>query len=279
MPASTDVSEVPAPVTPTKKSAKGKVAGEASPSAKVASPKAKSGRPKAKAKAKAKAQAVDKTTALSKQTGAVASKGKAKAKAKSKAAAAPLAKASAGKSSAKASGGKSNGDKKKKKAEADPEESAPPKKPKCQGQVKDARQRLLQNAASVLGSDRDDDPEKADSDDEDDDDDENDKASGKGKRDRCKAQKFDQMLAAGKIPTHIVDMLTEGEKDAKKPRKFKTEIINQLFNRDDKGKLIMQPHAPLFQAWKESHEKTKFKHKETALPKSVFLRQVLQQQL
>ena len=216
---------------------------------KDASPKSK-----AKAKAKGKAKAVAKTKAAP-------IKGKAKAKAKPKAASASLTKAKAE---------KGNDDKKRKSKAADQkeEEVVPPKKPKGQGQVRDARTRLLQNAASALQTDEKDDEHN----DEDDDDDEDDDADDveKGKRDRCKAQKFDQMLAAGKIPTHIIDMLEEGKKDSKQPRKFKTQIINQLFNRDDKGRLIMQPHAPLFQAWKESHEKTRFKHKETALPKGVF---------
>ena len=90
------------------------------------------------------------------------------------------------------------------------------------------------------------------------------------KRDRCKTRKLETMLGKGQVPTHIIDMLEQGSKDQANPRAFKTELINQLFNRDAKGKLTMQPHAPFFEAWKATSHTNRVTESEKALPKTVF---------
>ena len=89
-------------------------------------------------------------------------------------------------------------------------------------------------------------------------------------RDSAKSNKFDVLLGKGLIPTHIVDMLTERCKESKDARGFKTKLINSLFEREDKGKLVMVSHAPFFTEWKQTHDTRNMSHTEKALPKTMF---------
>ena len=78
-------------------------------------------------------------------------------------------------------------------------------------------------------------------------------------------------MVGGQIPNDIVDMLHQGMRESKNPRTFKTEVINKLFNRDESGKLVMCPHAPFFTAWKQTKDIKTMTHRETAMPKTVFM--------
>jgi hypothetical protein len=91
------------------------------------------------------------------------------------------------------------------------------------------------------------------------------------KRDRCKKQKFDALMKAGKLPTNIIQQYEEGMKTNSQKRNFKTQFVNTLFERDAKGKLVMTPNAPMFQAWKETSTRLNFHDKQTGLPKRVFM--------
>ena len=127
--------------------------------------------------------------------------------------------------------------------------SAPKSKPK----VKDLKQKFKDGVEGMFGSGELEEPGD----------------EGAQGRDRCKKQKFDSLLAKGQIPSHIADMFA-ATRTGPNPRKAQTEIINTLFQRSDDGRLVMQAHAPLFQAYKDTQEQHSFKDKHTALPRSVF---------
>jgi hypothetical protein len=201
---------------------------------------------------------------------------KAKSKAKSKAKA--VAK--------KPSKGKKNDDDKKKdndnqqdeetkpakgtpKAKAKAKANAKPKPkpaPKKAAPVRELKRRLMESADKAF------DQETAqDVDAEDDDEQDEPGEETADKRDRCKKQKFDALMKAGKLPTHIIQQYEEGMKTNSQKRNFKTQFVNTLFERDAKGKLVMTPNAPMFQAWKETSTRLNFHDKQTGLPKRVFM--------
>ena len=68
------------------------------------------------------------------------------------------------------------------------------------------------------------------------------------------------------IPDHIVELF----KESKKCRKEQTKVINSLFSRSAEGRLVIQSHAPMFQAYKESVEKKSFTDKHVGIPKGIF---------
>lgn len=271
-----------------KANAKGAKAGaKATPTSKV-NAKESDSKPKADPKAKAKANpkakanktstdtktiAAEKVNALSKAKSAPKAKagGKvAKAAAKKKAAAMKTAPAKKKQGKSAAEGKGSNGGK--------PKDDAgdPPKKPIEKGKVKDIRKRLKLATDAALNAEEEGDAESQEDEEEHefDDDDAADAEDGElnpeGKRDRSKTKKFEALLGQGKIPSHIVDMLDKGSANAKNSRKWKTQVINQLFNRDGNGKLVMMPHAPFFTAWKETNESSSLTKAQKALPRTIF---------
>ena len=210
---------------------------------------------KAKAKAKAKAKVADGT-----QTPKAQAKGKAKSKAAAKTKPNKAKKPSddhedeankkkkpAGKTKAKPGTQKADDEDEKEKEKEDK------KKATANKSVKGVQKRLLEATA------RDEVEQTEDGD-----------ADGEV-RDRSKQQKFEMMLAKNQLPAHIVEMWSRAQDDEKNPRKFKTKLINSLFNRDEHGKLSMTPHAPFFAAYRETFEKKRFSHKEKALPKGIFI--------
>ena len=197
-----------------------------------------------KGKAKAEAKADPKSKAVSSASAKIVA-AKAKAKAKSKAKAKCKAKSKA----------------------ADPTPEEPKKEKIVKGSVKDLKKRLM--GAADQAFDETDDIEEHEND-EDDEEKPADTTTATV-RDRVKSNKFDAMHAKGLIPSHIIDMLSDGSKDNKNARLWKTQIVNNLFNRDSSGKLTMCPHAPFFTAWKQTQETHSMAHKEKALPRTVFM--------
>jgi hypothetical protein len=215
-----------------------------------ASAKAK-GKPQAKAKGKASVAVDGKAKAKAK------GKAKSKAKAKVKLEESPVEEKSESeadvqkKPASKASRGSEAVAKAKAKAEAG---AKPKAKPKAKGAaVKGLKKRVLDGISDAF-----EDP-KQDAGDEGDD----------GVRDRSKTHKFMQMMSDGMIPPHIVQMFQEAKK-GDNPRKDQTSIINSLFSRSEEGRLVIQSHAPMFQAYKDSIERQSFNNKHTGVPKGIF---------
>jgi hypothetical protein len=65
-------------------------------------------------------------------------------------------------------------------------------------------------------------------------------------------------------------MWFKGVQNEKNKRGFKTKIINALFERDSKGRLIMKPEAPFFTSYKQTQERKSFGVEQTGLPRGVF---------
>ena len=202
--------------------------------------------PKQKASAKASSKASSKAKASPKGS----AKAKVKASAKVSAKGSAKAKVSAPKAEEKAEETPGN---------IEDDKPKPIKKPKLT--LKDLNQSLLAAAKEKMAADADSDSDPEDMSEEDD---------AEGRRDRCKSQKFSTLLSQNKLPKHIVDMWFQGAKDQKQPRQYRTKIINTLFDRDERGKLVMKPEAPFFSAYKETTEKKSFGVTQTGLPKSVF---------
>ena len=73
---------------------------------------------------------------------------------------------------------------------------------------------------------------------------------GDSNRELCKARKWKRMTDAGAIPGHIAEVMRNA-----KTRAAKTKIINELFEKDSKGKLVMKANKPIFAAAKETFHK------------------------
>ena len=144
------------------------------------------------------------------------------------------------------------------KAEAKPKPK-PAAKPKTK--VKDLKSVMNKGLNDAFGND-----EQEDDDEEEDEDGD----TSLQVRDRVKRNKFNSMLAAGMIPENIVKLYQDAKTKKSGARSAQTEIINTLFSRSADGKLVMQPHAPLFEAKKVATEQRSFNDKLTALPRTVF---------
>lgn len=233
--------------------------------------------PKTKAKAKAKAQAEPQQTdddapnsqgnQAQKKPASAKVKAKAKAKASAKGKTKPKAKATKARPLKRKLDDDEDDDEKGNEptqpaAKPKPKPAAKPKvAPAPAGTLRDLKKRLLENAdAALLSQDEDDDHEgeaAADRTDE-------------AIRDRCKSNKFEHLMQLGKLPAHIIKAYEEGMKLEKQPRKFKTKFVNNLFERNPNGQLVMMPNAPMFEAWKETSTTKNFHDKQAAMPKRVF---------
>ena len=139
--------------------------------------------------------------------------------------------------------------------------------PKKAAPVRDLKRRLMEGADNAFKQE-----ERHDDEDDEADDDENESLGDKtDTRDRCKKQKFEALMKQGKLPANIIKQYENGIENNKQVRKFKTQFVNTLFERDSKGKLVMMPNAPMFQAWKETSTSLKFHDRQTGLPKRVFM--------
>ena len=224
----------------------------------------KSATPATKAKAKAKAKAMSKDVEPVQKA-----KGKAKAKAKGKALAKAATKSKPNKAKQDTETKDEEKDKdnkaaaanvkkgKTKKATAAKPDDEKKKESKTKAanpkSVKGVQKRLLEASVEEQAEEEEDDAEDGEL------------------RDRSKQQKFEMLMAKNQLPAHIVEMWSRAQDDQKNPRKFKTKLVNALFNRDENGKLSMTPHAPFFAAYRETFEKKQFSAKEKALPRGIFI--------
>ena len=95
-------------------------------------------------------------------------------------------------------------------------------------------------------------------------------------RDRGKARKYKKLADAKAIPQHIVQMIEEDSKNQPKPRQYKTNLINKLFIKTEKGDYQMKPNQPVFESFKESVHKQYGRDETEGSPKTVFLWKVFQ---
>ena len=86
------------------------------------------------------------------------------------------------------------------------------------------------------------------------------------KRDFAKARKFKRMSDAQAIPDHIQEAM-----DKAKTRQDKSRIINELFEKDSKGALIMKAEKPFFNNVKTASHSKVGKDMTKAIPYDVFL--------
>ena len=86
-------------------------------------------------------------------------------------------------------------------------------------------------------------------------------------RDKSKGQKYQKMKK--ELPDHVIDLIETQSMKASSPREFKTTVINKLFKRNAKGKLVLNLEDQLFQEHKKVYLNKYKKDKETALPEAI----------
>ena len=79
------------------------------------------------------------------------------------------------------------------------------------------------------------------------------------------------MPNARAIPEHIKDMIEEQSKKEQQPRKYKTMLINKLFEKTSKGQYDMLANQPIFQSYKEATHKRCGSEETRGKPRLVFL--------
>ena len=90
-------------------------------------------------------------------------------------------------------------------------------------------------------------------------------------RDRGKSRRYKKLLNAKAIPEHIQEMIEEQSKKETQPRKFKTMLINKLFEKNSKGQYDMVANQPVFESYKEATHKRYGSEETRGKPRSVFL--------
>lgn len=95
-----------------------------------------------------------------------------------------------------------------------------------------------------------------------------------GVRSRGKAKKYKKLLDAKAIPDHIREMIEVESTKVSNPRKYKTELINKLFEANGKGGYEMTAKKPIFETFRESYHKRYGKDERQGTPRSVFLWQI-----
>ena len=91
------------------------------------------------------------------------------------------------------------------------------------------------------------------------------------KRDKGKGEKFSRMRAAGQIPQHILHLYDETAKSSPSPRDFRTNVINQLFNKSDSGVFSMNTGAKLFTEAYKVYQQKHARDEQEAMSRSVML--------
>lgn len=86
-----------------------------------------------------------------------------------------------------------------------------------------------------------------------------------------KARKFAKMLSKGQLPQEIKEMYQQAAQRSDTPRLFRTEMINRLFQRNQKNEWVMVTKSPEFQSWKESQDKKFSTSKSVGLAPMVML--------
>lgn len=94
-----------------------------------------------------------------------------------------------------------------------------------------------------------------------------DDAADAGLRDKGKGIKFAQMRST--LPPHILDLYDKEALSKSSPRAFRTNIVNQLFEKTDGGRYRLRDDRPMFTEAKRLFEKKYGKNEQHGFPKSV----------
>ena len=100
------------------------------------------------------------------------------------------------------------------------------------------------------------------------DDDKDEKQEEEG-RDKGKGEKWARMKAAGQIPQHILHLYDETAKTMANTRDFRTQIINSLFEKNDKGLFNMNTNKKMFQEAFKEYQNKYAKDETEAFSKSI----------
>lgn len=155
---------------------------------------------------------------------------------------------------------------------------APKKRPAADGQPK-AKTKAKAKAKALfekMPADKDPDSEQGDDDKEEGEEEEEEKEFEEDKEiddfedsakttDRCKKQKFMQMLSSGQVPAHVANMWKESTTMKTGRLDRQRLIINSLFDRSAAGRLIMNTNKPVF----TSEQKTFSEYSNTKRHKSL----------
>ena len=85
-----------------------------------------------------------------------------------------------------------------------------------------------------------------------------------------KARKFTRMLKSGQLPADIKALYDAAEKSGK-PRLFRTELINRLFQKSSKGEWVLATGNQEFLSWKETQDKKFTTSQSVGMPYSILL--------
>ena len=90
-------------------------------------------------------------------------------------------------------------------------------------------------------------------------------------RDKGKGEKWarTRMKAAGQIPQHILHLYDETAKTMANTRDFRTQIINSLFEKNDKGLFTMNTNKKMFQEAFKVYQNKYAKDETEAFSKSI----------
>ena len=76
-------------------------------------------------------------------------------------------------------------------------------------------------------------------------------AGGDDKRDKGKAEKFMKLYRSNQLPAEVVYMWDIESRKAPSERKFKTQLVNNLFHRLDDGTFKVQTDSNCFRQWRK----------------------------
>lgn len=94
---------------------------------------------------------------------------------------------------------------------------------------------------------------------------------GQQTRDKGKAEKFSKMLKAGQLPPMVVYMWEYESKKAVSQRQFQTNLINNLFTRQEDGTYRMNTDSQEFKEYQSIYTRHQAKDKKKGMPRGVML--------
>lgn len=91
------------------------------------------------------------------------------------------------------------------------------------------------------------------------------------KRDKGKAEKFMKLYRSNQLPAEVVYMWDIESRKAPSERKFKTNLVNNLFSRLDDGTFKICTDSNQFKQWRRVYERHLATDKKTSMPEGVML--------
>lgn len=91
------------------------------------------------------------------------------------------------------------------------------------------------------------------------------------KRDKGKAEKFMKLYRSNQLPAEVVYMWEIESRKAPSERKFKTNLVNNLFSRLEDGTFKICTDSNQFRQWRRVYEKSVASDKKTSMPEGVML--------